>query len=291
LLNQPREAILAALPDAAAQRLATTLCRAISAAQDRQATYRAADFAVATGVDPRLVDPLLVRLAERDLLLYRAYSRGITVMTAPALEDREGLAVIAQQFATRYERFEERLQAMLDYVTLRPGQGRCRSAYLVNCLTGGVAAPRCGQCDLCSPTGEHLPWDPGVRLYGEPLQVDPRLALLGAVRDHDGWFGRWTLEKMLLGIPQTTYHGQVQKLSPSALASDHFGMLDGMGIDTERLRRTLDVLIEGGYVQWHERLHRGAGTTYLAVALTQKGRDALAGGVDLPEFYDPEAVA
>jgi hypothetical protein len=83
----------------------------------------------------------------------------------------------------------------------------------------------------------------------------------------------------------------VQKLSPSALASDHFGVLDGMGIDAERLRRTLDVLIEGSYVQWQERLHRGAGTTSLAVALTQKGRDALAGGVDLPEFYDPEAVA
>jgi ATP-dependent DNA helicase RecQ len=291
LLNQPLEAILAVLPDAAEQRLATILFRAISAAQDRQATYRAADFAVATGSDPRMVDPLLVRLAERDLLLYRAYSRGITVMTAPALEDRQDLAVIAQQFATRYERFEERLQTMLDYVTLRPGQGRCRSAYLVNYLTGGVDAPRCGQCDLCSPTGEHLPWDPGVRLYGEPLQVDPRLALLGAVRDHDGWFGRWTLEKMLLGIPQTTYHGQVQKLSPSALSSDHFGMLDGMDIDAERLRRTLDVLIEGGYIQWQERLHRGAGTTYLAVALTQKGRDALASGVDLPEFYDPEAVA
>jgi hypothetical protein len=179
---------------------------------------------------------------------------------------------------------------MLDYVTLRPGQGRCRSAYLVNYLTGHDNAPRCGTCDLCSPTGEHLPWDPGVRLYGTPLQVGPRLALLGAVPDHDGWFGRWTLEKLLLGIPQTTYQGQVQKLPPSALSSDHFGELDGTGIDAERLRRTLDGLREGGYVQWRERLNRGTGTTYLAVALTQKGRDALAGGIDLPEFHDPEVA-
>ena len=67
---------------------------------------------------------------------------------------------------------------MLDYIKLRPGQSRCRGAALINYLTGRDDAPLCGKCDLCSPTNEHLPWDPGIRLYGETLPVDVRLATL-----------------------------------------------------------------------------------------------------------------
>src|SRR5205085_1041605 len=180
----------------------------------------------------------------------------------PALADPLGVSTIEKRFVAQYERFEERLQAILDYIRLRPGQNRCRSAYLANYLTGRADAPICGKCDLCSPTNEHLPWDPGVRLYGEPLRVDPSLALLGAVRDHSGWYGRWTLERMLLGIPQTVFGGEVRRLAPSALASDHLGTLEGSGVDSERLRRTLDVLIEGGYLELVQRSYREAGTTY-----------------------------
>src|SRR5207248_1173206 len=142
-------------------------------------------------------------------------------LTAP-----ERLRAIKERFADRYRLFEGRLQAMLDYTQLRPGQGHCRSAHLVNYLTGRSDTPLCGKCDLCSPTSESLPWDPGVRLYGEPLSIDPCLALLGAVRDHNGWYGRWTLERMLLGIPQTIFGGEVRRLPVSALASDHYGALE-----------------------------------------------------------------
>ena len=82
----------------------------------------------------------------------------------------------------------------------------------MNYLIGRGDTPPCGKCDLCSPTSESLPWDPGVRLYGQPVAVDVRLAVLGAVRDHDGWFGRWTVERMLLGIPQTNTQGGAMKL-------------------------------------------------------------------------------
>jgi hypothetical protein len=159
----------------------------------------------------------------------------------------------------------------------------------VNYLTGRSDTPPCGKCDLCSPTSESLPWDPGVRLYGQPLTVDVRLAVLGAVRDHDGWFGRWTIERMLLGIPQTSAREGQMRLSPSALASDHFGELQGSGADAERVRRTLDVLVEGGFLRLQERQHRDSRNVYQALSITPKGRDALAGGVELPEL--PEEAA
>lgn len=291
LLNQSVPEVLDALPDAKERSLAARLFDTLGAAQDRQVFYRAAQVYEQTGIDPRVVDPLLVRLAERDLLLYRSYSRGITLTLDAQLSDAAYLQAIEQGFAGRYQRFEERLQAMLDYIKLRPGQNRCRSAALINYLTGHDDAPLCGKCNLCSPSNEHLPWDPGTRLYGEPLPVDVRLATLGAVRDHNGYFASRTIEKMLLGIPQTNLKGgQVYPLSPAARASDHFGELDGMGIKADRVQRTIEVLIEGGYLQLSERTIRAKGITYTAISITQRGRDALAGGVELPAFREVEAT-
>ncbi len=291
LLNRPPAEILAQVADPAGRERTAVLFTVLGAELDRQVPYQAVSVYRAAGHDPRAVDPLLVGLAERDLLLYRPFSRGTTLFLDSRLADPHSVSAIESRFAAQYDRFEERLESMLEFIRLRPGQGRCRNAYLANYLTGRQDAPRCGKCDLCSPTSEHLPWDPGVRLYGEPLSIDPCLALLGAVRDHNGWYGRWTLERMLLGIPQTGFDGEVRRLPVSALASDHFGALEGSGVDGERLRRTLDVLIEGGYLGLAERAYRAGGTTYQSVVITEKGRDALAGGVELPGAPQPEVAA
>src|SRR5207253_8445413 len=105
---------------------------------------------------------------------------------------------------------------------------------------------------------EALPWDPGVQVYGQALTVDARLTVLGAVRDHDGWFGRGTIEGMLLGIPQTNTQTGTITLSPSGRTSDHFGELQGSGADIERVRRTIDVLIESGFLRLQERQRRAS---------------------------------
>jgi hypothetical protein len=115
--------------------------------------------------------------------------------------------------------------------------------------------------------------------------------ILGAIKDHNTIFGKWAVEKMLLGIPQTTFQGHVRQLSPTARSSDHFGEFEGSGVKADHVRRALDALIEGGYLQLVERPLRGINGTYAAVKLTQKGRDALAGGVDLPAFQESEGVA
>ncbi len=284
LLNRPPEQILAAIENAQERALAGSLFTALGALQDRQITYNAFNIFQATGLDPRQIDPLLVRLAERELLLYRSYSRGITLRIDPAMQNKEQLLHIEQRFNSRYQRFEERLQFMLDYAWLNLGQNHCRSAELINYLTGQDDAPLCGKCDLCSPTSASLPWDPGRRFYGEKVTVDIRLALLAAVRDHNAVFGRSTIEKMLLGIPVTTFGGR--PLSAAARASDHYGALDGKDINADRVQLTFKALIEGGYVQFVEKSWRSANNArppYQAVAITPRGRDALAGGVELPE--------
>jgi len=288
LLNQPVQTILNTLPTEAERATAATLFAAIGAVPDHQATYRATEVYRETGLEPRLIDPLLVQLAERDLLLYRAYSRGITFTLEARVTDDTNLQAIERHFVGQYERFEERLQKMLEYIHLPLGQNRCRSAYLVNYLTGTTETPPCGKCDLCSPTSEHLPWRPDLFVSAEPLGIDPRMAILGAVRDHHAIFGKWTIEKMLLGIPQTTFQGQVRALSATARSSDHFGELEGTGVHADHVRRSLDALIEGGYLQLVERHFRKEQRSYPAVTMTQKGRDALAGGIELPALQEVE---
>ena len=288
LLNQPVQAILNTLSEEAKRATAATLFAAIGAIPDYQATYSATSVYRETGLDPRLIDPLLVRLAERDLLLYRAYSRGITFTLEAGITDDANVQAIERHFAGQYERFEERLQKMLEYIHLPPGQNRCRSAFLVNYLTGTIDTPPCGKCNLCSPTSEHLPWRPDLFVSAEPLHIDPRMALLGAVRDHNNIFGKWTIEKMLLGIPQTTFQGQTRVLSAMARSSDHFGELEGTGIKPDHVRHSLDALIENGYLQLVERHFRKEERSYPAVTMTQKGRDALAGGIELPALHEVE---
>jgi ATP-dependent DNA helicase RecQ len=289
LFNRAPADILHTLTDPDDRDLARELFGWLGADADRLVTYRAEPFHRATHRDPRCVDPLLNRLAEQEQVIYRPFARGMTVEPCSGLLDDDRLTAIEERFADRYRRFEERLQAMLDFIRLRPGQGRCRSAHLVNYLTGRTDAAPCGKCDLCSPTSESLPWDPGVRLYGQPAAVDVRLAVLQAVRDHDGWFGRWTLERMLLGIPQTSHQGEVRRLATTALVSDHYNELQGSGATLEQVRRTVDVLVEGGYVSLCERPFHGGGQSYQALGLTAKGRDALAGGEELPEYPGAEA--
>ena len=81
------------------------------------------------------------------------------------------------------------------------------------------------------------------------------------------------------------------KLSPTALASDHFGEFEGSNVKADHVRRALDALIERGYLQLEEKPLRGKNGPYPAVKITQKGRDALAGGVDLPALQESEVVA
>ena len=57
------------------------------------------------------------------------------------------------------------------------------------------------------------------------------------------------------------------------------------------MRRSLDALIEGGYLEAVERPLWNRDGTYEAVKITQRGRDALAGGIDLPALQDTEGVA
>jgi hypothetical protein len=123
-------------------------------------------------------------------------------------------------------------------------------------------------------------------MYGAPLAVDVRLAVLVAVRDHNGLFSKGTVVKMLLGIPQTSKDGRTFPLAKTARVSDHFGELAATPADSATIARTIDLLLSGGYLSLVQRAFSGS-QPYEAITITALGRDALAGGTDLPELTAP----
>jgi hypothetical protein len=129
---------------------------------------------------------------------------------------------------------------MIRYCEMAAESGRCRSAFLADYLTGGSGSPRCGKCDLCAP-GHPVPWTIAAVAAPEPLEIEPTMAVLEAVRDHDGQYGTGTLKKMLLGEAFGMQNGQRYELSAYARNSEHFGVLRS-NFSREKLQEYFDRL-------------------------------------------------
>jgi hypothetical protein len=246
------------------------------------------------GVSPAATDALLYELARSGDLIFRGFQRGIDLAPGPRAGDQGAVNDAAGLFLERFKQFGSRLDEMIHYAELRDGSVRCRAAHLADYLTGSHSSWRCGLCDLCAPA-HPVPWSPIATVDPEPLQIEPTLAILEAVRDHDNLYGAGTLKKILLG--ETYGMGEQGRYSISAYArnSEHFGILRG-AIAAERLQQHFDRLIGGRQLEVAERSRASGGGTYQAVRLTNMGRDILAGAVPIPGneqplMVNPEPVA
>ncbi len=261
------------------------LAKELGLAQDVRGHYRALPFVAATGTTPFAVDALLHRLAMTGDLIFRAFARGSSFRRGAKATSGDAAESAASSFKERFHQFASRLEDMVRFCELGAESGRCRSAFLVDYLTGGGESARCGKCDLCAP--DHpVPWTTAAVAAPEPLEIEPTMAVLEAVRDHDAQYGAGTLKKMLLGEAFGMRDGQRYELSAYARNSEHFGVLRGT-FKRERLQEYFDRLIGGGYLQVIERQRSADGGKYSAVRLAARGRDVLRGAEPIPGNEKP----
>ncbi|HEX2913497.1 MAG TPA: RecQ family ATP-dependent DNA helicase [Chloroflexia bacterium] len=239
------------------------------------------------GGDPLKAGALLSQLSESqpENCIFRPFARGLTLeITSQASE--AAFNQLSETFYQRYANFEQRLQKMLDFVDLPAGQ--CRRAYLDNYLLGGqLTVKACGKCDQCAPSYS-VPWN-DRRIEGALQAVtklpslsvtDAAMEILEALRDHDGYFSAHTIIKMLLGEAfGHSRDGGNYPISPTARNSEHFGALKTARLKTEQLQALLNQLLNRGYIEIKARQYQvnGEQAEYNALALTQAGRDVLAG--------------
>jgi ATP-dependent DNA helicase RecQ len=250
------------------------------------------------GGDPLEGTDLLHELSELEpeRVIFRPYIRGILIhMKALMPEEREAvLTKLSNYFSARYTQFEERMQAMLRYIHL-PGD-QCRRAFLENYLSGRGDAVPCGVCDHCAPSYS-LPWNDRLveaNIEHHPSNQQERcyevaMTVLEALRDHNGNFGINTVMKMLLGQPYgQTLDGAQYRLPSTASSSDHFGALKHQGVKDAFLREEINSLVAHNYATFETRVRKGKSKNetnstdaYQVLVLTPRGRDVLAGELDL----------
>jgi len=279
LLNQLPEEIARRL-NGDEQMLFNSLRDAAGLAQDQRTLYRAIPFASTIGRHPSEIDALLHRLTQSGDLIFRSFQRGTTFAPGPRTSDPSALGDAATAFLERLRQFSARLDEMIRYAQMRSDTGRCRAAFLIDHLTGASGSPRCGVCDLCA-SHHPVPWSATAIADPEPLEIEPTMAILEAVRDHNDLYGASTLHKMLLGEAYGKRDGQQYQLSAYARNSEHFGVLKG-ALTRARLQEYIERLLAGGQLVMLEKSRPGNEGVYQALRLTDRGRDILAGAEPIP---------
>jgi ATP-dependent DNA helicase RecQ len=263
LLNRAVDCIAATL-ETADRRILEQLTSELALAQDVRGHYRALPFVAATGMTPSAVEALLHRLAQTGDLIFRSFARGSSFRPGAKARSADAAKSTASKFEDRFRQFVSRLEDMIRYCEMTAESGRCRAAFLADYLTGSSGSPRCGKCDLC--TADHaVPWTIAAMAAPEPLEIEPTMAVLEAVRDHDAQYGTGTLKKMLLGEAFGMQNGQRYELSAYARNSEHFGVLRGT-FTHEKLQEYFDRLIGGDYLEIIERQRGRDGGSILRCA-------------------------
>jgi ATP-dependent DNA helicase RecQ len=255
-------------------------------AVDTRSYYRALQFLRDHVSLPTFIDRLLHRLALKGDLIYRSFSRGSSFKPGARAYDKQSINEAYAAFQTRLAQFSNRLQHIIQYAELGTDQAMCRSKFLIDYLTGpdaptssSRATSKCGRCDLCAP-GYPVPWSASAVIAPEPLQIEPTMAILEVVRDHEASSSIHTLIKILLGESFGRAGGERYQISAYARNSEHFGILKGKS-NQEKLSNYFEILIGGGFLSAVER-KRDDGGAYRAVRLTDRGRDVLAGAIPAP---------
>jgi hypothetical protein len=258
---------------------------------DWRANYSAKSW-IEAGGDASEAMRLLNRLSELEpeKCVFRPYARGIHLRLLPLSPSEKEAACrqLSAFFTERYTRFEKRLQDMLEYI--RQSGTTCLPAFIEHYLSGQVDIPPCGKCGYCAPHYA-VPWNELVveaNISQSPPahqtpQADIALIVLGALRDHNGYFSLNTLMKMLLGEAfGRTSGGNRYQLQPTARHSEHFGELKAYHLKEQQVRDKILHLIEKGYILSQERVRpssqeRPEQTKYACLSLSPTGRDFLAG--------------
>lgn len=247
--------------------------------------------ALAQGVEPAALDDLFYRLALRGDVIYRAFARAYTLSPGPNLIAGATLAMDTGEVRRVREEMVANLAAMQRYAeALRVGD--CLRAEIL-CYLGAEKPPTRSDecCSLCNvnlavpwvgePLGEDLA-DPG-RYHDAKYAVLKAVAWNAGLADLRGRapYGASTLAQILLGNDYMASRYETDPERRKArrrliVASEHFGVLEGLQGSADAVLALLDQLRHDGYVtELRRQWDRGE---YIYPAPTTNGQERLAEG-------------
>ena len=249
------------------------------------------EAALAEGLDPLALDSTLYQLALQGLLIYRGFARAFVLTPGPRMLKGAPLHLNLGEARRVREEMQANLAAMRRYAESL-GIGDCLREEILKYLGAEKPPTRADECCSLCDVNLAVPWadeplwedltDPG-RYY------DAKYAVLKAVAWNAGLdrvrgrapYGAWTLAHILLGNDYMATKYEVDPERKKArrrliVASEYFGMLEGLRGGTDTVLGLVDELRGDGYVSDIERQWEGGKYTY--PALTQQGESRLEEG-------------
>ncbi len=252
---------------------------------------RLVEEALSKRVPPAALDDVLYRLALRGSLIYRAFARAFTLASGPNMLKGVRLDLDSGEVRRVRQEMEANLTAMRRYAeSLQTGD--CLRGEILRYLGAEKPPTRadrcCSLCDvnLAVPWADELLWedltDPG-RYQDAKYEVLKAVAWNASLANVRGRapYGTWTLAQMVVGndYMATKYETDAERKKARRqliVASEYFGMLEGLRGGADTVLGLIDELRDEGYVADVERQWEGGG--YVYAALTEKGGERLEEG-------------
>lgn len=245
---------------------------------------RVVEGALAEGVKPAALDDVLYQLVLRGHLIHRAFARAFTLAPGPKMLAKAPLDLDIGEVRRVREEMKANLAAMQRYAEAL-GVGDCLREEILRYLGAEKPPTRADQCCSLCDVNLAVPWadEPLWEDLTDPGRYhDAKYAVLKAVAWNAGLanvrgrapYGSWTLAQILLGndYMATKYETDAEQKKARRqliVASEHFGVLEGLRGGSDTVLGLIDELRDGEYVADIERRWEGGRYTYPAP--TEKG--------------------
>ena len=249
------------------------------------------EAALAEGLDPLALDEALYQLALQGLLIYRGFARAFVLTPGPKMLEGARLDLgLGEARRVRVE-MEANLAAMRRYAESL-AVGDCLREEILRYLGAARPPTRADECCSLCDVNLAVPWadEPAWEDLTEPgRHHDAKYAVLKAAAWNAGLadvrgrapYGAWTLAQIVVGNDYMATKYQTDPERKKArhrliVASQHFGVLEGLSGGTDTVLGFIDELRDEGYLADVERRWEGGG--YVYPSPTGKGWERLEEG-------------
>jgi len=222
------------------------------------------------GLNLEETELFLIELNRAELLSFRVWEKGYTIVKQPRLSEAGGLALDRPALLRQVENARQKLQQMIKGYLETPG---CRRAAILRYFGESPAHAYCHKCDRCG-LPEEVPWSQtfDVDLPDLFTVYHPGYVAIEAASHFHGQFGRTKIIYTLIG---QSFNPWDKKALPRTLTdSEYFKTL--RGYKYEEVRDFYRLLEEQGYVTSVYKEINGQRLPLIGV--TEKGIRALEQG-------------
>lgn len=280
--------------DGSNTRIFRTAIAACNASDKRGVQLDLLAMAEAIGVDPIIIDQILLEISAKGWAVYRPWDRGYILEPLTKLYLNEQARLTQTDIASLHRALQRNLRRMVQFAE-GLGAGDCRRGYILRHFDETITEKPFPCCDLCQPNMQ-VPWQdiPSEEITDLPAAINPEYVILRAVDWNESLtMGEYTkpytalnLSHILSGnaFAAVIYENDPVKKSRRLRrmeASPYYGVLQGISGGDKKILGIIDILRHQEYIDYQViefTDHDNKVIQYNAPTLSVKGREQIRSG-------------